>query len=274
MAHYFVGDIQGCFAELQKLLAKVDFNPSRDELWAVGDLVARGPDSLATLRFFRSLGDSAKTVLGNHDLHLMALHGKLKRAKPSDNLTEILESPDISASIDWLRQQPLMRELPEHQLIMSHAGVPPQWSLEVLREEAALVSCALKQDDYLEALISQMYSDSAEQWDPSAIGIERLRYCINALTRMRYLYVDGQLDFDCKQPPENCTNPQLKPWFEFASPLRQSHTLVFGHWAALMGNVGDTKLKALDTGCCWGEHLTLWHLEKDQKITQKKLKKS
>ncbi|MCS6259167.1 symmetrical bis(5'-nucleosyl)-tetraphosphatase [Shewanella baltica] len=274
MAHYFVGDIQGCFAELQKLLAKVDFNPSRDELWAVGDLVARGPNSLATLRFFRSLGDSAKTVLGNHDLHLMALHGKLKRAKPSDNLTEILESPDISASIDWLRQQPLMRELPEHQLIMSHAGVPPQWSLEVLREEAALVSCALKQDDYLEALISQMYSDSAEQWDPSAIGIERLRYCINALTRMRYLYVDGQLDFDCKQPPENCTNPQLKPWFEFASPLRQSHTLVFGHWAALMGNVGDTKLKALDTGCCWGEHLTLWHLEKDQKITQKKLKKS
>ncbi|MGI2157126.1 symmetrical bis(5'-nucleosyl)-tetraphosphatase [Shewanella baltica] len=274
MAHYFVGDIQGCFAELQKLLAKVDFNPSRDELWAVGDLVARGPDSLATLRFFRSLGDSAKTVLGNHDLHLMALHGKLKRAKPSDNLTDILESPDISASIDWLRQQPLMRELPEHQLIMSHAGVPPQWSLEVLREETALVSRALKQDDYLEALIAQMYSDSAEQWDPSAIGIERLRYCINALTRMRYLYVDGRLDFDCKQPPENCTNPQLKPWFEFASPLRQSHTLVFGHWAALMGKVGDTKLKALDTGCCWGEHLTLWHLEKDQKITQKKLKMS
>ncbi len=274
MAHYFVGDIQGCFTELQRILAKVDFNPSRDELWAVGDLVARGPDSLATLRFFRSLGDAAKTVLGNHDLHLLALHGKLKRAKPSDNLTEILQSPDIEASIDWIRQQPLMRELPEHKIIMSHAGIPPQWSLGVLRQETALVSEALQQNDYLEALISQMYSDTADQWDATATGITRLRYCINALTRMRYLYLDGRFNFDCKQPPEKCTNPQLRPWFNFPSPLRESHTLVFGHWAALMGKVSDNKLKALDTGCCWGEHLTLWHLEKDQIITQKKLKKS
>lgn len=274
MAHYFVGDIQGCFVELQRLLAKVDFNPSRDELWAVGDLVARGPDSLATLRFFQSLGDAGKSVLGNHDLHLLALHGRLKRDKPSDNLTPLLNAPDISGLIDWLRQQPLMRELPEHKVIMTHAGVPPQWSLEVLRQESLLVSQALKQSDYLDALISQMYTDTAERWEPSAIGINRLRFCINALTRMRYLYVDGHLDFDCKQPPEDCTNPQLRPWFEFTSPLRQSHTLVFGHWAALMGKVDDPQLKALDTGCCWGEYLTLWHLEKDQKITQKKLKKS
>ncbi|CAD6367378.1 symmetrical bis(5'-nucleosyl)-tetraphosphatase [Shewanella putrefaciens] len=274
MAHYFVGDVQGCFTELQKVLEKVDFNPSQDELWAVGDLVARGPDSLATLRFFKSLGDSAKTVLGNHDLHLMAIHGKLKRDKPSDNLKALLKAYDINELIDWLRQQPLMRELPEQQLIMTHAGVPPQWSLETLRQESALVSHALKQDDYLEALISQMYTDTAERWEPTALGIARLRFCINALTRMRYLYVDGHLNFDCKQPPQDCTDPQLRPWYEYTSPLRQSHTLVFGHWAALMGNVNDKKLKALDTGCCWGEHLTLWHLEKDQKITQKRLKKS
>lgn len=274
MAHYFVGDVQGCFTELQKVLEKVDFNPSQDELWAVGDLVARGPDSLATLRFFKSLGDSAKTVLGNHDLHLMAIHGKLKRDKPSDNLKPLLKADDINELIDWLRQQPLMRELPEQQLIMTHAGVPPQWSLEILRQESALVSHALKQDDYLEALISQMYTDTAERWEPTALGIARLRFCINALTRMRYLYVDGHLNFDCKQPPQDCTDPQLRPWYEYTSPLRQSHTLVFGHWAALMGNVNDKKLKALDTGCCWGEHLTLWHLEKDQKITQKRLKKS
>jgi bis(5'-nucleosyl)-tetraphosphatase (symmetrical) len=274
VAHYFVGDVQGCFTELQKVLEKVDFNPSQDELWAVGDLVARGPDSLATLRFFKSLGDSAKTVLGNHDLHLMAIHGKLKRDKPSDNLKALLKADDINELIDWLRQQPLMRELPEQQLIMTHAGVPPQWSLETLRQESALVSHALKQDDYLEALISQMYTDSAERWEPTALGIARLRFCINALTRMRYLYVDGHLNFDCKQPPQDCTDPQLRPWYEYTSPLRQSHTLVFGHWAALMGNVNDKKLKALDTGCCWGEHLTLWHLEKDQKITQKRLKKS
>lgn len=273
MAHYFVGDVQGCFAELQKLLEKVDFNPSQDELWAVGDLVARGPDSLATLRFFKSLGDSAKTVLGNHDLHLMAIHGKFKRDKPSDNLKSLLKAHDINELIDWLRQQPLMRELPEQQLIITHAGVPPQWSLETLREESALVSHALKQDDYLEALISKMYTDTAEGSEPTALNIARLRFCINALTRMRYIYADGQLDFNCKSRPQDCTVPQLRPWYEYPSPLRQSHTLVFGHWAALMGNVNDPQLKALDTGCCWGEHLTLWHLEKDQKITQKSLKK-
>lgn len=274
MAHYFVGDIQGCFSELQKLLHKVDFNPSRDELWAVGDLIARGQESLATLRFFKQLGDAGKTVLGNHDLHLLALQGKLKRPKPSDHLDELLQAPDLNELVNWLRSQPLIRELPEHKLIMSHAGVPPQWDLATLRQEAALVSQALQQNDYLSALIANMYTDNAEQWDSKATGIDRLRYCINALTRMRYLYLDGRLDFDCKQPPDNCSNPQLAPWFTFKSPLRQSHTLVFGHWAALMGKVPDNKLKALDTGCCWGEHLTLWHLEKDEKITQKRLKKS
>lgn len=274
MAHYFVGDIQGCFVELQRVLAKVDFNPSRDELWAVGDLVARGPDSLATLRYFQSLGDSAKTVLGNHDLHLLALHGKLKRDKPKDNLTPLLNAPDIDGLIHWLRHQPLMRELPEQRVIMTHAGVPPQWSLDILRQESALVSDALKQPDYLEALVGKMYSDTCDRWDPTALGLNRLCFCINALTRMRYLHVDGHLDFVSKQPPENGTNPQLRPWFEFTSPLRQSHTLVFGHWAALMGKVSDPQLKALDTGCCWEEHLTLWHLEKNQKITQERLKKS
>ncbi|MGL4447250.1 MAG: symmetrical bis(5'-nucleosyl)-tetraphosphatase, partial [Shewanella sp.] len=133
MAHYFVGDVQGCFAELQRVLAKVDFNPSRDELWAVGDLIARGPDSLATLRYFHSLGDSAKIVLGNHELHLLALHGKLKRDKPSDNLAALLKAPELNGLIHWLRQQPLMREFSGKPLIMTHAGVPPQWSLEILR---------------------------------------------------------------------------------------------------------------------------------------------
>ncbi|MGL4640295.1 symmetrical bis(5'-nucleosyl)-tetraphosphatase [Shewanella sp.] len=274
MAHYFVGDVQGCFAELQRVLAKVDFNPSRDELWAVGDLIARGPDSLATLRYFHSLGDSAKIVLGNHELHLLALHGKLKRDKPSDNLAALLKAPELNGLIHWLRQQPLMREFSGKPLIMTHAGVPPQWSLEILRQESQAVSQALQQADYLEALIGQMYTDQAKSWDPTAVGINRLCFCINALTRMRYLYVDGHLDFACKQPPTACTNPQLRPWFEFSSALRGSHTLVFGHWAALMGKVDDAQLKALDTGCCWGEHLTLWHLESDQKITQKKLKKS
>ena len=274
MAHYFVGDIQGCFLELKRLLDKVDFTPSRDELWAVGDLIARGPDSLATLRYMHSLGDAAKVVLGNHDLHLLALEGKLKRPKPSDQLTKLLNAHDLPTLIHWVRHQPLMRELPEHNIIMTHAGVPPQWSLDTLRTEAQAVSTALTHDDYLDDLISQMYSESPEAWDENLKGVPRLKYCIDALTRMRYLYLDGRLDFVCKQPPETCTDPQLRPWFNVPSPLRESHTLVFGHWAALMGKVNDNKLKALDTGCCWGEYMTLWHLESDQKITQKKLKKS
>lgn len=274
MAHYFVGDIQGCFLELKRLLEKVDFTPSRDELWAVGDLVARGPDSLATLRFLHSLGTSAKVVLGNHDLHLMAIAGQYKQPKPSDQLAKLLQAPDLPMLINWLRHQPLMRELPEHKIIMTHAGVPPQWSLATLRQEALAVSEALINEDYLESLISQMYSEAPESWDHDLRGLPRLKYCIDALTRMRYLYLDGRLDFACKQPPDKCDNSQLQPWFSFPSPLRQSHTFVFGHWAALMGRVNDPQLKALDTGCCWGEHMTIWHLETDQKITQKKLKKS
>ncbi|MCE9685415.1 symmetrical bis(5'-nucleosyl)-tetraphosphatase [Shewanella sp. AS16] len=273
MAHYFVGDIQGCFKELQRLLEKVDFSPSRDELWSVGDLVARGPDSLATLRFFAALGDAAKVVLGNHDLHLLAVHGKLKRPKASDKLQALLEAADLPALIYWLRHQPLFRELASHKVIMTHAGVPPQWSLSTLREETARVSKLLAAENYLSDVIEHMYSDTPALWDPQLTGMARLRYCINAMTRMRYLYPDGSLNFDCKQPPQSCDIPELRPWYQEMTPLRRSHTLVFGHWAALMGRVEDPKLKALDTGCCWGEHLTLWHLEADQKITQKKLKR-
>ncbi len=272
MAHYFVGDIQGCFNELQRLLEKVDFNPSKDELWAVGDLVARGPDSLSTLRFFRDLGDSAKSVLGNHDLHLLAVKAGLKRVKPSDKLQPLLEAADIDSLIDWVRTQPLMRELPEHKLIMTHAGVPPQWDIQTLRQEAGAVSQALQRADYLDSLIARMYTEEPEDWSGALSGLPRLRYCINALTRMRYLYPDGTLDFSCKVPPAKCEDPNLKPWFLFPSNTAD-YTRVFGHWAALMGKVEGERLQALDTGCCWGEYLTLWHLESDQKITQPRLKK-
>ncbi|MBR9726406.1 symmetrical bis(5'-nucleosyl)-tetraphosphatase [Shewanella intestini] len=271
MAHYFVGDVQGCFAELQALLAKVAFNPSKDELWAVGDLVARGENSLATLQFFKQLDNSAKVVLGNHDLHLLALHGKLKRPNPKDNLAELLASPDINQLTGWLRHQPLMRYLPSHNIVMTHAGVPPHWDLNTLQTESALVSEALIKPNYLDALISKMYTEAPEPWQPNATGVPRLRYCINALTRMRFLDLHGQLDFACKSSPFDVDKTQLIPWFEFPSALAPDITIAFGHWAALKGQVSRPFLQALDTGCCWGEEMTLWHLETDQKITQKKL---
>ena len=271
MAHYFVGDIQGCFDELQLLLAKVDFNPAKDELWAVGDFVARGKGSLQTLRYLKSLEGSAKVTLGNHDLHLLALHGKLKRANPKDNLAQLLEADDINILIDWLRQQPLVQTLPSHNVIMTHAGVPPQWDLPTLQNEANAVSEALQQDNYLSELIAKMYTEEPDLWDSKSTGLPRLRYCINALTRMRYLLPDGSLDFACKKPVLE-KSAELTPWFEFDSKLKGSHTLVFGHWAALMGVTHQANVLALDTGCCWGEYMTLWHAETNEKITQQKLK--
>ncbi|NRD72599.1 symmetrical bis(5'-nucleosyl)-tetraphosphatase [Shewanella sp. VB17] len=271
MANYFVGDIQGCFDEFILLLSKVDFNPSRDQLWAVGDLVARGNGSLPTLRYFKKLNGGANISLGNHDLHLIAVHAKIKEANPKDKLEALLNAPDINSLIGWLRHQPLHQELPAHKIVMSHAGIPPQWDLSTLRSESTLVSQALLSSDYEEQLLKKMYTSDSNQWHQNMSASERRIYCINALTRMRFLHRDGSLDFDCKLSPEQCKDPNLTPWFEQQGHINQNHTLVFGHWAAVMGQVGSPTIKALDTGCCWGEHLTLWHLETDETVTQKQL---
>ncbi|MEI6859939.1 MAG: symmetrical bis(5'-nucleosyl)-tetraphosphatase [Shewanella sp.] len=272
MANYFVGDIQGCFVELELLLSKVDFNPSTDVLWAVGDLVARGPGSLATLRYFKHLDGSAKVVLGNHDLHLMAVAAKIKRANPKDKLGELLDAADLGSLIGWLRTQPLVQELPEHNIIMSHAGIPPQWDIKTLRRESKLVSNALISKNYIPLLISKMYTSDSNSWDANAPELTRKIYCINALTRMRFLHLDGRLEFDCKLSPDDCLDPDLKPWFNCNGLIKRTHTIVFGHWASMMGKIANANMiYALDTGCCWGEHLTLWHMESDQKIIQNKL---
>lgn len=273
MATYFIGDIQGCFDELQAILSKVDFTPSKDELWIVGDMVARGDKSLETLRYIKSLAGAAKPVLGNHDLHLLALHGKLKRPNPNDKLDALLAASDINTLIDWLRIQPLVRQHSAHKLLMTHAGVPPQWDVETVIQEASSVHEALRRPDYLTELIAKMYTNDVDTWSLSMPPLKRKIYCINALTRMRYLHHDGRLDFGCKQPPDSDGHSGLIPWFEQTSLAAQTHTLVFGHWASLMGKVAHPALKALDTGCCWGQYLTLWHLESNQKITQKRLKK-
>ncbi|MBE8167350.1 MAG: symmetrical bis(5'-nucleosyl)-tetraphosphatase [Shewanella sp.] len=272
MANYFVGDVQGCFLELQLLLNKVDFNPSIDQLWAVGDLVARGPDSLATLRFFHQLGDSAKVVLGNHDLNLLALAAGIKKPNPKDYLQPLLDADDLPILTNWLRQQPLVRELPEFNVIMTHAGIPPQWDLNTLRIQSSIVSAALQADDYVEQVISKMYHTKPTHWNHCESDFEKLLFSIDALTRMRYLHLDGSLNFDCKVPPELCQDSSITPWYQVSSELKSKHTLVFGHWAALMGQVSNDNLQALDTGCVWGGDLTLWHLETNEKITQKKLK--
>lgn len=275
MAHYFVGDIQGCFAELELLLVKVGFNPSKDELWSVGDLVARGPGSLEVLRYMKSLEGSAKIVLGNHDLHLMSIHNKIKKSNPKDQLQALLQANDIQKLINWLRLQPLHQELDSNhgKIVMSHAGIPPQWGMKTLRKASKQVSEALAKPDYAKNILARMYTQEPEAWSKSLSEFEQIRYSINALTRMRYLYTDGRLDFDCKLPPNKNTNTELQPWFNHAHKLAKKRIIVFGHWAALMGKVEKDNIKALDTGCCWGAHMTLWHLEADELVTQNRLKR-
>lgn len=263
MATYIIGDLHGCFAEFQQLLAQVQFDPAQDELWLTGDLIARGEDSLSCLRFVKNLGDKAQTVLGNHDLHFLATALGIKKVKPKDKVDAILTAPDRDELIDWLRHQPLLAQHPKHQFLLTHAGISPEWDLATAQSCAKEVELVLQSDNYPE-LLAQMYDNQPDRWSPALQGIERLRYAINVFTRMRFCYPDKRLDFECKLPPAESDNG-LKPWFELDNPLFQQQNILFGHWASLIGYPTPPHIYALDTGCVWGNYLTMLRWE-DQKI--------
>lgn len=267
MANYCVGDIQGCYEELCRLLEKVDFDSAKDTLWLTGDLVARGPDSLKTLRLVKSLENSAKTVLGNHDLHLLAVASFIKPAKAKDYLDELLNAPDLEQLIDWLRQQPLLHQI-DHSTLMCHAGIPPTWDLAQALKSAAVASDILKSDNYL-TYIKNMYDSQPDAWSPELKGLEHFRYTLNALTRMRYVYHDKRLEFQHKDAPGTQFS-ELVPWFDIQNSSLAEHTIIFGHWASLLGNTGIKNRIALDTGCVWGNHLTFLRLEDRAYFTQAK----
>lgn len=258
--HYVVGDIQGCYRELMALLEKVAFNPSSDRLIAVGDLVARGPNSLDVLRFFMRHPESCQTVLGNHDLNLLAVLCDLRKAKKSDLLDEVLASPERGAIIDYLRRQPLALWFNELKLLVTHAGLPPLWDCQRTLAASSLVSQALQGDDW-QQLLADMYGDQPDSWSPELCGTPLLRYIINGLTRMRFCRPDGSLDLKCKLGPAEGAKQGFVPWFDLQPPL--PFTLAFGHWASLQGTLPRSDIKALDTGCVWGESLTLWCAETD-----------
>lgn len=254
MALYIVGDLQGCLTELKGLLRQVDFSPVSDELWLVGDLVARGPHSLETLRFLKSMGDCVKAVLGNHDLHLLATYFGHKKVNPKDRLDDLLAAADVDELMDWLAQHPLIRKLPDEEAYMSHAGLSPQWSIEeaLIQADIAHKKISSKERSYW---LKTMYGDQANDWDKADSAIDKFRYTINALTRMRYCHKDFTLEFQNKEPLE-FTPKNLKPWFELVS-LEKKQSWVFGHWAALMGSCATKNIYALDTGCVWSNHLTM-----------------
>ena len=243
-----IGDVQGCASCLRELLARL---PGDEPLWFAGDLVNRGPASLEALRMVRALGPRATCVLGNHDLHLLAVHAGIRPAHDTDTLDDILAAPDRDELIDWVRTRPLAVARDGH--LMVHAGVFPQWSAEDVLERAREVERVLAGDDWIEFL-REMYGNRPAKWDDSLTGADRLRAIINALTRMRMLAPDGSQDFRHKGPPE--TAPAgYRPWFDWPGRRTADTVMVVGHWSAL-GLVDTPKLLALDTGCVWGRELT------------------
>ncbi|MBD2781018.1 bis(5'-nucleosyl)-tetraphosphatase (symmetrical) ApaH [Xenorhabdus szentirmaii] len=266
MATYLIGDIHGCYRELRALLEQVNFNPNEDKLWLTGDLVARGPDSLAVLRYIKQLGSAVKLVLGNHDLHLLAVYAKISRNKPKDLLDELLTAPDVDELINWLRKQPMLQIDHESKLIMAHAGLTPQWDLETAQACAHEVEAILRSDSY-PLFLNKMYGDMPNNWAPELTGLARLRYSTNVMTRMRYCFPNGQLDMLCKSKPANAPAP-LVPWFNLPRKIPGDYSIAFGHWAALEGKGTPEGIYALDTGCCWGGKLTMLRWEDKQYFYQ------
>ena len=256
MALYAIGDVQGCFAELQRLLEKVRFDTAEDQVWFTGDLVNRGPDSLATLRFIKALGAAAVAVLGNHDLHLLAVAYGASRTKHKDTFGDVLGASDRDELLDWLRRLPLCHRNGRFTLV--HAGLPPQWTVTEAEDRAQEAGAVLANDDCHEFL-HHMYGDRPDRWSDDLSGWDRLRFIVNSLTRLRYCDVHGRLNFAEKGAPGS--QPRgLLPWFDVPDRKSLGSEIIFGHWSTL----GFRIVKgcyALDTGCLWGGELTALRLD-------------
>ena len=265
MAQYAIGDLQGCYDPFRRLLDKIEFDPASDRLWLTGDLVNRGPKSRKTLRFVRSLGASAITVLGNHDLHLLTLAHDVKfKQSRFDALYKILGGEDCDELLDWLRKQPLAHYSKKLNTLMVHAGVPPQWTVRKTLKRAAEVEAILHGDDY-DAVLENLYGNKPDKWSGKLTGVKRLRFIINALTRMRMIDPEGRIDFTHTGPPTTAAKG-LTPWFAAPGAKWHGTRIVFGHWSAL-GLIVNTQLVAVDTGCVWGRQLTAVKLTKKPRVT-------
>lgn len=264
MATYIIGDLQGCYEPLQRLLQKIDFNIQQDQLLFCGDLIARGPDSLSCLRFIKQLGSQAKVVLGNHDLNFIAYYHGLSKIKPADRLESLVTAPDLRELVDWLIQQPLLIRGPADAYLVVHAGLSPEWDLRTAIAACEEVTQQLQHDPL--PLLRSMYSNTPARWSEATTAEQRWRFTINACTRMRFCLPDGQLDFSQKAAPDQVQT--LVPWYEFWR--NKSHPeLFFGHWAALNGYSPVLGIHALDTGCVWGNMLTAYCVESRQRYSVK-----
>ncbi|MGD9887993.1 MAG: symmetrical bis(5'-nucleosyl)-tetraphosphatase [Halothiobacillaceae bacterium] len=257
MSTYVIGDLQGCLDPLKRLLDQIRFDDSKDTLWFVGDIVNRGSQSLETLRFVRELEKSSITVLGNHDLHLLAVAYTGKKSKGKDTLESILKAPDRDELLDWLRKRPLVHHDAQLGAVLVHAGIPPVWDIAQSLAHAHEVEQALRSDHVTE-LLSIMYSDQPELWHERLTQSERMIYSINAFTRMRYFKTDGRMEFKNKGNP-NQAPAHLKPWFDMPRKKPLGARIFFGHWSTL-GQIrlptNAVEALAMDSGCLWGGRLT------------------
>jgi bis(5'-nucleosyl)-tetraphosphatase (symmetrical) len=260
MATYAIGDLQGCAADFKALLDQIRFDAKHDRLWLTGDLINRGPESLATLRDVMALEDRVVTVLGNHDLHLLAAASGASRLSKGDTIAEILEAPDRGVLIDWMRRQPLAyhERVGSRDYLLVHAGVLPQWGMIETLRLAAEVENELRSPRW-QALAANMYGNDPDHFDESLVGMPRYRAIINVLTRLRFCTTDGVLDLKTKEGIA-AANPGFMPWFEVPGRATETITVINGHWSTLGLRVTGNHL-SLDTGCVWGGALTAARLE-------------
>ena len=256
MALYCIGDVQGCNGALERLLERLDFSPSRDTLFMLGDLVNRGPDNAGVLRRLMKLGDAARCLLGNHDLHLLAVAHGVRKPHRNDTVADILNAPDRAAMLDWLRRQRMA--MMQGPLLMVHAGVLPQWSAQQVLALAAEVEDVLAGPD-LAGFLPEMYGNKPGRWRDDLQGADRLRVIINALTRLRFCNARGKMEFDTKEGAD-AAPPGFMPWFDVPGRRTAGDAVAFGHWSTL-GWLDRTDVFALDSGCVWGGSLTALRLD-------------
>lgn len=263
MSTYVIGDLHGCCEALKKLLDKIQFDPANDRLWFVGDLINRGPQSLATLRFVKALGNSATVVLGNHDLHFLAVYYGVRQSSPKDTFDEIRAAPDVAELVDWLRQRPFLHHDEALQTVMVHAGIPPMWDLKTAKKQAKKSHKRLASDNPTKFLTT-VYAKSLNHWRVADTPKRRRNFATNALTRMRYCWSDGSLDFAYNGAP-NARPNGLSAWYQVPNRTPISETIIFGHWAAHPA-IAPQGIVPTDRGCVYGGSLVAYDLEARRSI--------
>lgn len=268
MSTYAIGDVQGCYFSLQSLLKEINFSPKTDCLWFGGDLVNRGKYSLEVLRFIADLGEKQRTVLGNHDFHLLICAQHPNKLRAEDTLTAVLAAPDAPALLHWLAHQHLMYYDANLDYILVHAGIPPMWTLAQALALAHEVEQTLASQERCEFL-SNLYGNKPDLWSDHLCGWPRLRAIVNYCTRMRFCYLSGRLEMDICCSPAHNSHADVMSWFTHPARLTAAHNIVFGHWSHLKGVTNTNKVYALDTGCVWGDRLTALRLEDGQRFMVK-----